>query len=131
MAIYKSFVLRDAGVWKRFVAFVRANWSERQPLQVIVTDPEKPRTSEQNRYVWALMREIAANAWANGQQFSAEVWFEYYARRFGVCDEMVLPDGEIVQRRRSTTEMSAADFSEFIEEIKAHAASELGIELSI
>ncbi len=129
--IYQSFILRSPSIWQRFTAFIRLNNTVEKPLMVVVMEPEKPRTREQNAYVWAVMREIAANAWVDGKQFSAEVWFEYVARMFGACDEMVLPDGEIVIRRRSTTEMSALDFSEFIEQIKAYAATTLGLELSI
>lgn len=128
--IYRTFVLRDRAVWQRLVAFVRSVWSAERPIAVTVHEAEKPRTTLQNACARAIVREIAENAWVKGQQFSADAWWEYLARLYGPTDEITLPDGEIVTRRLSTRDMSAKEFSEFIDEVRRYAAEELGLELS-
>jgi hypothetical protein len=131
MKLHKSFVLRNPEIWKRLVAFVKANWSTEKPLMVIVTEADKPRTLHQNAYYWAVIREIAANAWVGGRQFSAEAWHELLAREYGPVKDIELPNGNVVQTRCSTSDMNAGPFSEYIENIKAYAAGELGLELDI
>lgn len=128
--IHKTFILRNDAVFERMVAFVRSNYRGTL-LAVTVGEADKPRSIGQNDYARALVREIAANAWVNGRQYSADAWWELFAREFGPCDEVELPNGEIVKRRRSTKEMSARDFSEFIENIRRYATDELGLELSL
>ena len=41
----------------------------------------------------------------------------------------MLPDGEIIQRRKSTTELTVAEFAEYTEKCRAYAAVDLGIEI--
>jgi len=98
-------------------------------LRVIVTEDEKKRNTEQNRRLWGyLYKTIAEQAWVDGKQFSKEVWHEHFARMFGVCEEMILPDGEIITRRKSTTEMTVGEFADFMTQIEVYAAQELGVE---
>ena len=40
---------------------------------------------------------------------------------------MTLPDGEIITRRKSTTQMSVGEFSEFLNQIQAYAGETLGV----
>jgi hypothetical protein len=128
--LYRNFVLRDDAVWERAKAFIEAN-RKAVLLSVSVSEASKPRTRDQNDYARALVREVASNAWVNGRQFSADAWWEFFAREFGPCDEVELPNGEVVKRRRSTTEMSAKAFSEFIDAIRDYAANTLGLELTL
>lgn len=62
-----------------------------------------------------------------GKRFDKDVWHEHFARMFGVCDEMTLPDGEIILRRKSTTQMTIGEFSDYLQQVQAHAASELSV----
>ncbi|MBR8169002.1 recombination protein NinB [Burkholderia cenocepacia] len=132
-ALYREFTLRDGGIWAHVVAFVRANaqaFAERgEPLRVIVTAEEKQRNALQNRLYWgAILKAVAEQAWVDGRQYDKDAWHEYFARKFGVCDELVLPDGEIILRRKSTTQMTVGEFSEYLNQIQAYAAAELGVE---
>jgi len=135
VALYREFKL-SGGNANAITLALRAFWvSAVLPLvaggervRVIVTSDEAKRNAEQNRRYWGhVLKTIAAQAWANGQQFSADTWHEYLARKFGVCDEMVLPDGEIVIKRKSTTEMSVSEFSTYMNQVEAYAAQELGV----
>lgn len=130
--LYKEFVLRNPEQWHALCALVKANaqaCSDRgKPLRVIVTEDERKRNAEQNRYYWSqVITPIAQQAWVNGRQFDKEVWHEYYARKHGVCDELVLPSGEIVTRRKSTTQMTVGEFTDYIANVQADAMTELGV----
>ena len=132
-ALYREFPLRNPSVWLALVAFVKANaaacMDRGRPLRVIVTEDEKKRNTEQNHRLWGyLYKTIAEQAWVDGKQFSKEVWHEHFARMFGVCEEMILPDGEIITRRKSTTEMTVGEFADFMTQIEVYAAQELGVE---
>jgi len=132
-AMYREFTLTSNGVWNALKELVKANAaafaSKGEPLRVIVTSEERKRNSRANRFYWgAVLRNIAEQAWVNGQQFSAEVWHEHYARKFGVCEDVTLPSGEVIVRRKSTTDMSEKEFSEYTTRVQADAASNLGVE---
>ncbi|MCM2493292.1 recombination protein NinB [Burkholderia glumae] len=131
-ALYREFIIRP-GVWSNVVAFVKANakaFNDRgEPLRVIVTAEEKQRNAAQNRLYWgAILRAIAEQAWVDGRQFDKDSWHEYFARMFGVSDELTLPDGEIILRRKSTSQMSVGEFSTYLNQIQAYAANNLGVE---
>jgi hypothetical protein len=96
---------------------------------VIVTAEEKQRNAAQNRLYWgAILRAIAEQAWVEGRQFDKDAWHEYFARLYGVSDELTLPDGEIILRRKSTSQMSVGEFSTYLNQIQAFAANTLGVE---
>lgn len=131
--LYREFTLRNGGVWSAVVAFVKANaptFADRgEPLRVIVTAEERQRNLQQNRFYWgAVLKQIADQAWVDGRQFDKDAWHEYFARKYGVCDELILPDGEIITRRKSTIQMSVGEFSTYLNQIQAYAAGELGVE---
>lgn len=132
-AIYREFPLTSIGAWQRLVQFVKANakacLEANKPLRVIITQEEKKRNTEQNKRLWGyLYKAITEQAWVDGRQFPKEVWHEHFARMFGVCEEMILPDGEIITRRKSTTEMTVAEFAEFMNQVESYGATELGVE---
>jgi len=134
-ALYREFVLRGPGVWPAVIAFVKANaasFAEKgEPLRLIFTSDEKKRNAEQNRFYWGVvLRDIAEQAWINGRQFNKDVWHEYLARMYGVCEDVTLPDGEIIVRRKSTTQMSVGEFSTYLNEVQAYATGTLGVEFA-
>lgn len=131
-ALYREFTLRNVGVWSTLVAFVKANApsfaDKGEPLRIIVTAEERQRNAQQNRFYWgAVLRAISEQAWIDGKQYDKDTWHEFLARRYGVLDELTLPDGEIITRRKSTTQMSVGEFSEYLNQVQAYAAS-LGVE---
>lgn len=132
-ALYREFLLTGPAKWQALVSLVRENakaFNDRgRPLRVIVTEEEERRKLQQNRFYWgAVISRIAEQAWVEGQQFSKDAWHEYYGRLFGVCQDVTLPDGEVVTRRLSTADMTVGDFSEYCERVQAHAAAEFGVE---
>ncbi|USE79502.1 recombination protein NinB [Cupriavidus gilardii] len=131
-ALYKEYVLRGPSVWQAFVALVKENaksFADRgQPLRIILTSEERKRTAEANRHYWGVvLRDIAEQAWVRGRQYDKDTWHEMFARQFGVCEDVELPSGEVVSRRKSTTQMSVGEFSEYLNAVQAYAAANLGV----
>ena len=130
--LYREFVLRSPAAWQALAQLVAANakaFIDRgRPLRVIVTEDEKKRTSEANRFYWgAVLTTIAEQAWVDGRQYSKDVWHEHFARLYLPHTEIVTPYGEIVSRRKSTTELTVSEFSEYLQRVQSDAASSLGV----
>ena len=127
--LYREFPYNPTA-WPLFLAFVRSN--KEAGLRFIVTSEEKKRNKEQNKFYWSVaIKSISEQAWVNGRQFSKDVWHEHFARKHGVMEEMILPSGEIIQRRKSTTEMSVGEFSAYTNQVMADAATEYGVEFPL
>lgn len=134
-AMYREFTIRNNDVWNALKELVKANApafaSKGEPLRIIVTSEEKKRNAEQNKFYWGvILRDIAENAWVNGRQFDKDVWHEHFARQFGVSEDIELPNGETVTRRKSTTQMSVGEFSTYMTQVQAYAAQNLGVEFA-
>lgn len=132
--LYREFTLSTPAVATVLVNFLKSNcgaFAEKgTPLRVIVTEEEADRLDEQIAYYFGpLMKQVAAQAWVGGRQFSKEVWHEYFAKLFLPATEIVLPDGEIVTKRGSIARgrISLKRMTQFIKEVEAHAASELNV----
>lgn len=132
--LYREFRLQGNSQWQAFKAFVGANAKAAadsgKPLRLIVTADEAKRNVQQNRFYWgAVITPIAEQAWVDGRQFDKDTWHEYFGRLYGVCEDVTLPDGEVIVRRKSTTAMTIAEFSEYLERVQLHATEQLGVEL--
>lgn len=130
----KTIILRGPSNAQQLWAFLKANWEAMadagKPLAVSITEAKSKRSTDQNRRYWALVTEVAEQAWIDGKQFSKDAWHELLARKFGVCKEITLPDGGIVLVRESTGDMDVQTFSAYMTRIEVYAAQELGLELS-
>lgn len=131
-AMYREFTLRSSEVWQAFASFVREHAKQLNdngtPLRVIVTTATARRNAEQNKRYWGfVLRTIAEQVLIDKRHYDADVWHEYFARKFGTMVEMTLPDGEIITRRKSTTEMTVGEFTEYMTRVEAHATQELGV----
>lgn len=131
-ALYKEFTLKTPGIWPTVLAFIKANAAacaeKGEPLRLIVTAEERRRTTEQNAfYFGVVLRDIAEQAWVNGVQFNTAAWHEHYGEKFAPREEMRLPDGRLHNRRKSTTEFSVREFSEYTTKVQASAAIDYGV----
>jgi hypothetical protein len=132
-ALYREFTLKNGGVWNAVVAFIKANAptfaDKGEPLRLIVTAEERQRNQQQNRfYFGAVLKQVSEQAWVDGKQYDKDTWHEYFARKYGILDELTLPDGEIITRRKSTTQMSVGEFSEYLDSVQAYAGGTLGVQ---
>lgn len=103
--------------------FIKANLMAGRRM-VLTVEPEK-RTYKQNSRYWSrgILSQIAEKVVVDGRRFSAEVWHEQFKRQFIGIEE--LPNGQIVGA--SSTELSIAEFSVFVDQVEAFAATELGV----
>ena len=131
-AIYREFPLTGIGAWQRLVQFVKANakacLEANKPLRVIVTQDEKKRTLEQNRFFHGpVLDAITQQAWWQGKQYPKEFWKEYFRRRYLQKDEYATPDGEVISTYWSTADLNVGQMTEFLEKVQAESAQEWGV----
>ena len=126
----RVFVLREATHLASLAAFLKANWQacarEGKFLSVTVALYQSRRSLEQNRRYFgpAVLGQVAAQAWLAGRQYSKESWHEHFKRQFiGLLD---IPGGGVVGM--SSTDLSVEEFGQFMLEVEAYAAQELGVD---
>jgi hypothetical protein len=108
------------------------------PVEVVIRDQVKARKLDQNGYYWLRIGEIAAQAWIDGRQFSADTWHEYMKRE--VMPEEIttkngvtrskwefMPNGE--RTVLSTTLLERGCFAEYTTAVEAFGAS-MGVQFS-
>lgn len=132
-ALYREFVIKNPATWESFMAFAKQNVKALaeggRPLRLIATSSDSKRNTEQNKRYWGfVLKTVADQAWVEGKQYSQDVWHEYFARKFGVCEDITLPDGEVITRRKSTTQMTVSEFAEYMNQCESYAATKLGVE---
>lgn len=110
-----------------------------EPLEVVVRERVKPRKKSQNDLIWAgPLRDIAEQAWVQGQRFTAEVWHEQFKRDFlpeeydpELCKEgyvkwQITPRGDRALVG-STTMLTVKGMAQYLTQVEA-AGAELGVE---
>lgn len=112
-------------------------------IEVVLREPVKVRKPDQNSLMWAgPLRDIAAQAWVDGRQYSAEVWHEHLKRLYlpethdPDLAQLVrspyawrkwdyTPDGDLILIG-STTGLTVRGFSQYLEQVYAYGAG-LGV----
>jgi hypothetical protein len=126
----RTFVLRDLHHVTGLTSFIAQNWlamaKEGKPLAVTVSEYKAKRSGEQNKRYWALLNEIAANAYVDGKQFSAEAWHEHMKRTYIGCEET--PGGGTVGI--STTTLGVGEFADYMTRVEAYAQDVLAVEFA-
>lgn len=111
-------------VWNNLTGWL----SEHERLQLVITPVKSARTIEQNKRLWKIYNELSMGVWVDGKQFGADVWHEYFKRRFLGCDDLILPDGTQSTITHSTTKLNTQEMAEYQNQIQAWAAVEHGME---
>ena len=91
------------------------------PYLITFQKLEEKRRDVQNRRYWAIMHELAEQLNINEQQMSAETWHEWAKRRFIGVRELRLPDGEIIAMGMTSTDLTVAQFSDYMQMVEAWA----------
>lgn len=125
----RTFVLRDEPNARALWQFLKNNWralaGAGKPLAVTIQEHKAKRSVDQNKRYWAILNEIAANAWVSGRQFSAEAWHEFFKAKFIGYEET--PDGRL--HGISTTTLNVAEFGDYMTRIEVYSTDELGISI--
>lgn len=121
------FVLREPRNLDALMEFLAGNWQAmaktKRPMVVECKPESTKRSTLQNRYYWAILRQISEQAWVEGRQHSEEAWHESFKRRFVGCTDV--PGGGCMAL--STTTLSTKDFGEYVLNVEAAAQVELGV----
>lgn len=112
------------------------------PIEIRIGEQVKGRNKDQNALMWAgPLRDIANQAYVNGQTYSADVWHEHFKREFlpeeadieltreGYQKWRYLPSGERILKA-STGDLTTKGFSIYLEQIYAYGAS-LGVQFGV
>lgn len=112
------------------------------PIEIRIGEQVKGRNKDQNALMWAgPLRDIANQAYVNGQTFSADVWHEHFKREFlpeeadteltreGYQKWRYLPSGERILKA-STGDLTTKGFSIYLEKIYAYGAS-FGVQFGV
>ena len=122
-------------------ALRNAPMDSERPIEMLLREQVKTRRLDQNAAMWAgPLLDIAEQAWVGNRQFSAEVWHEWFKRKYLPEDndprlsEMVKegyrkwefgPDGQPVLVG-STTQLTEFGFAYYLRQVEADGAS-LGV----
>lgn len=100
--------------------------SEEHPMLVEVCDFKERKTRQQEKFYHAMLGEAAEQIEVEGRKFSAPVWKAYFVRKYVGTKEVILPDGEIIQERKSTVDLTVEEYAELIDKTSAELATEYG-----
>jgi len=124
-----TYTIRNAAILGNAIQFAQATWEamsqSKHPLVIEFKPESTKRNLQQNKYYWAVLRQIEEQAWIEGRQYSSEVWHEAAKRKFiGVVD---LPGGGGMAM--SSADLSTSEFAEFVTKVEVWAQMEFGVSL--
>ncbi|MBT9493913.1 MAG: recombination protein NinB [Paucibacter sp.] len=108
-----------------------------KPVEVSLKEWEDDRSLKQNRFYWGVvLAEISEQASIGGQRYVADAWHEFFKRQFLGYE---IKRANIAGRRRkvvtrtlrSTTGLKVRPMSEYLEQVLAYGAAELGVTFSV
>ncbi len=97
-----------------------------EPVHEVIIKPwRKKRSLAQNRLYWMWLRELRDHIeQATGQHYSDDDLHDYFREKF--LDRRVVElGGDVVQVRKSTTRLTVAQFTEYLERIERYCLTEL------
>lgn len=99
---------------------------EGKEIDITVQRHRKPRSKEQNRYYWAIVG-VARNAINEaGNTLSAQEVHDYFRGEY-LREEIHVGEGNLIERIKSTTELSTLEMNEYIERIRQFCAEMFGV----
>lgn len=125
----------------RALQTVLTNLPKNGTMEVVVRPYKKDCTAEQRSLMWVRLAEIAEQAWVAGKQYDSDTWHEYFKKQYlpevfteGMTKEKYrkwteTPDGRKVLVG-STEGLTAKGKAEYMTQIEAFAAIELGVQFS-
>lgn len=95
------------------------------PVMMVKIYPyHRDRSKDQNSAYWrVLLRTLEDNS-----PFTANVWHEFFKKMF-VPSEMVTVHGMVIEMHQTTTKMTVAEFTEYMEKIRKWVAENRDIVL--
>jgi hypothetical protein len=127
----RTFVLRELVHLASLIAFLTDNWKafadEGRFLAVTVSFYKSKRSREQNkRYFGPILSAIVEQVVVDGRRYGKREWHHYFKGKF--IGFVELPFGGLTPM--SSKNLDVEEFSTFMQEVEAHAATELGVRFS-
>jgi hypothetical protein len=119
-----KYILRNEKILANAIDYLHSiKLDEDKPVQMVVKDFKKVRTEEQNALYWSWLRIIAKD-----QGNSTKAIHAYYGDKF-LPKEIETVLGKRTETIKSTTELGVKEFTHYLQEVEADAATEFGIML--
>jgi hypothetical protein len=92
------------------------------PVEIALRRPGKRRTTDQNRLLWAVLRDVSEQVEWYGQHLSSEEWKDVFT--VALKRQKVVPgiDGGFIMVGGRTSKMNKQEFSDLVELIHAFGA---------
>src|SRR5690606_24825370 len=87
---------------------------------VTIEQNRRTRSLAQNARYWVILTFIASQVKPNGQEYSPEVWHEYFKAKF-LGKDTYLIDGDAILVPRSTTKLKVVEFIDYCTQVEAWA----------
>lgn len=81
------------------------------------------RTSAQNSFYWATLTAISEQIRPQNKEHSPDIWHAYFKARYLPGRMLELPNGRVVEQEPTTTGLTKAQFSDYVEKVYAWATS--------
>jgi len=117
----------------QLVPFCRKQWEAGHRVHLTAQTEEEARSLQRNREYWGfVLRPISEQAQANGMGATAEGWHDFYRLMFlGYEHTSVRLPGKkrpsVRRHLKSTTKLSEKAMREYLEQVRAHAATTFGV----
>lgn len=145
MSLDRSVVILGELQRNTALSIIDANWramaAAGHPLAIRIYEHKEQRSIEQQALMWIRLGEISEQGWINGQQFSDESWHIYFKRlylpeeegpskrcRKGYRKWASVPGRDERELVGSTTQLTTFGMSEYMEQLMAFGATELGVQ---
>ena len=113
--------------------FCHEQWKQGKRLAVHICEAEDLRSLQQNAFYWSfVLKTISEQARVNGTSATAEGWHLYFKRKhLGYAFRKVTLPGKkrpsVTRELRSTTKLSVARMSKYLDAVMAEAATDFGV----
>jgi len=87
------------------------------------------RTTAQNSFYWATLTAISEQIMPGGKAHDPDVWHSYFKAKFLPGRMIELPNGQVIEQEPTTTGLTKAQFSDYVEQVYAWA-TERGLTMS-
>jgi hypothetical protein len=91
------------------------------PDWLIVELRPEDRTAAQNRFYWATLNQISDCLRPTGRTYSADTWHEYLKTMFLHTMMIELPNGDLKEVERTTTNLNKQEFADYITQVLSWA----------
>lgn len=117
------FILRDERILANCTGFLGRLLGGSQTFEVVIRPHKKKRSNPQNNLYWQWLGLLAKETGHTSEQLH-----EVFKRELLPRDYIVLAGVE-KEVAKTTTKLSTAEFTDYLEQIAAFAATELGVYL--